>query len=107
MKVIWSGFASEMLKDIYDYYKEIASEAIARKIKENIFIATRQLNNQPESGQIEETLLQLEEGHRYLVNNNYKILYKKVKEGVLITDVFDTRQDPIKINNPKRKPSRS
>ena len=106
MTVIWSNFASETLKDIYDYYKEVASETIARKIKENIFIATRQLINHPESGQIEETLLQLEEGHRYLANNNYKIVYKKVKEGVLITDVFDTRQDPIKINNPKRKPSR-
>lgn len=106
MKVVWSDFASETLKDIYDYYKEVASEATARIIKENIFIATRQLINHPESGQIEETLLQLEEGHRYLVNNNYKIVYKKVKEGVLITDIFDTRQDPIKINNPKRKPSR-
>ena len=105
MKVIWSDFASETLKDIYDYYKEVASETIARKIKENIFIATRQLINHPESGQIEEALLQLEEGHRYLVNNNYKIVYKKVEEGVLITDVFDTRQDPIKINNPRRKPS--
>jgi plasmid stabilization system protein ParE len=106
MKVIWSDFASETLKDIYDYYKEVANEIIARKIKENIFIATRQLINHPESGQIEETLLQIEEGHRYLVNNNYKIVYKKVIEGVLITDIFDTRQDPIKINNPKRKPTR-
>jgi toxin ParE1/3/4 len=106
MKVIWSDFASETLKDIYNYYKEVASESVARKIKENIFIATRQLINHPESGQLEETLIQLEEGHRYLVNNNYKIVYKKVKEGVLITDVFDTHQDPIKINNPKRKPSR-
>jgi toxin ParE1/3/4 len=105
MKVIWSDFASEIIKDIYDYYKEVASETVAKKIKENIFSATRQLINLPESGQIEETLLQLEEGHRYLVNNNYKIVYKKVKEGILITDVFDTRQDPIKINNPKRKSS--
>lgn len=106
MKIIWSDFASETLKDIYDYYNEVASETVARKIKENVFVATRQLINHPESGQIEETLVQLEEGHRYLVNNNYKIVYKKIKEGVLITDVFDTRQNPIKINNPKRKPSR-
>ncbi len=106
MKVIWSEFASETLKDIYDYYKEVASESVAQRIKENIFKATRQLTNHPELGQIEETLLQLQEVHRYLVNNNYKIVYKKVKEGVLITDVFDTRQDPIKINNPKRNPNR-
>jgi plasmid stabilization system protein ParE len=103
MKIIWSDFASETLREIYDYYKEVAGEPIAKKIKENIFLTTRQLINHPESGQIEETLLQLEEGHRYLVNKNYKIVYKRVKEGVLITDVFDTRQDPIKINNPKRK----
>ena len=106
MKVIWSNFASETLKDIYDYYKEIASEVVARKIKENVFIATRQLINHPESGQIEETLEQLEEGHRYLINKHYKIVYKQVKEGVLITDIFDTRQNPIKINNPDRKSSR-
>jgi plasmid stabilization system protein ParE len=106
MKIIWSDFASETLKDIYDYYKEVANERVAGIIKENIFMATRQLINHPDSGQIEETLLQLEEGHRYLVNSNYKIVYKKVKEDILITDVFDTRQEPKKLNNPKRKPSR-
>jgi hypothetical protein len=35
---------------------------------------------------------------------NYKIIYKEISEGVLITDVFDTRQDPIKINDEKRNP---
>ena len=45
MKVIWSEFASETLKEIYDYYKDAAGEKIARKIKENIFLATRQLIN--------------------------------------------------------------
>ena len=61
--------------------------------------------NHKSVNQIEETLAQLEEGRRYLVNNNYKIIYKKIEEGVLITDVFDTRQDPVKTNNPKRKPT--
>lgn len=106
MKVIWSDFASGALKEIYDYYKETASESVARKIKESIFKSTRQLIIYPESGQVEETLSQLQEGHRYLVVNNYKLVYKKVKEGILIADVFDTRQDPIKINNPIRKPRR-
>lgn len=32
----------------------------------------------------------------------YKIIYKEVAEGILITDVFDTRQDPAKINDEKR-----
>jgi len=41
-----------------------------------------------------------------LVSKNYKIVYKKVKEGILISDIFDTRQDPVKINDLKRKPRR-
>ena len=106
MKILWSDFAAETLKEIYKYYKERAGEPVARKIKTNIFVATRQLLKHPESGQIEKTLEQLKEGHRYLVEGNYKIVYKLVTEGVLITDVFDTRQDTKKINDTKRKSGR-
>jgi toxin ParE1/3/4 len=102
MKIIWSDFASVTLAEIYKYHKLYVSEQVARKIKSNIFSATKQLQKHPHSGQIENTLEQLEGGHRYLVEGNYKIIYKKVSEGMLITDVFDTRQDPKKINDPKR-----
>ncbi len=102
MKVIWSNLASKTLKEIYTYHKEVVGEKIAHKIMVNIFKTTKQLVENPYSGQIEETLKVLNEGHRYLVKNNYKIIYKKVNEGILISDIFDTRQDPIKLNNPKR-----
>ncbi len=104
MKIIWSNFASEMLKGVYDYHKKVAGKKIAQKLKDNIFNSTKQLIRYPNSGQVEESLAELKEGHRYLVSLYYKIVYKKVKEGILITDIFDTRQDPAKINNPKRKP---
>jgi len=106
MKIIWTDFASETLKEIYKYYKEVAGENVARKIKTNIFLATKQLEKHPQSGQIEKSLEQLKGGDRFLVEKNYKIIYRKVKEGILITDVFDSRQDPVKINTPGRKPSR-
>ncbi len=99
MKVIWSKFASDTLREIFKHYKIIASKEIADKIKENIFSSTKQLKTHPSAGQIEQSLKQLGEEHRYLVRGNYKIIYKKVPEGILITDVFDTRQDPIKIKN--------
>jgi len=102
MKILWSEFASNTFSDIYNYYKEIAGPTIAGKIKTGIFVATRQLEKHPKSGHLEETLSKLGEGHRYLIEGNYKIVYKEVKEGILVTDVFDTRQDPIKINDPKR-----
>jgi len=106
MKIIWSDFASETLSEIYQYYKEKASPTIAQKIKTEIFTATRQLKKHPSSGQIEINLEELNEGHRYLVKGNYKIIYKEIPEGMLITDVFDTRQDPININDENRNPGR-
>jgi toxin ParE1/3/4 len=106
MKIIWSDHASMTLIEIYNYYKDAANKDIAIKIKNSIFSATEQLIKHPDSGQIELTLNQLGEGHRYLVKDNYKIVYKKVDGRILITDVFDTRQDPRKINVRTRKPSR-
>ena len=106
MKIIWSDFASNTLKKNYQYHKEVAGKIIAKKLKSKIFRSTKQLINHPDSGQIEESLKQLREGHRYLVSGNYKIVYKKVTEGILITDVFDSRQDPVKINDPKRRPGK-
>jgi plasmid stabilization system protein ParE len=102
MKIIWSNLAMKAFKEIYQYHKIVASERIVLQIKSDIFSATKQLTNHAELGQIEPTLEQLKEGHRYLVSANYKIIYKIVKEGVLITDLFDTRQDPAKMNDPDR-----
>jgi plasmid stabilization system protein ParE len=103
MKLLWSDFSIEMLKEIYTYYKDKANPKVARKIKTDILNTTNQLKNHPTSGQIELNLEKLEEHHRYLVKGNYKIIYKEIPEGLLITDIFDTRQDPIKLNNKNRK----
>lgn len=99
MKILWTEFAEWNLKEIYSYHIHVANSQIAIKIKHNILSATEQLKNHPLSGQLEEPLLKLNEKHRYLVCNNYKIIYKEVIEGILITDVFDTRLNPCKMNN--------
>jgi plasmid stabilization system protein ParE len=106
MKVLWSDFSSDILLDIFAYYKENVCYAVAKNIKTNIFKATKQLIKHPFSGQIEESLKHLKEEHRYLVEGNYKIVYKQVEEGILITDIFDARQDPMKINDLQRKPGK-
>ena len=97
IKIIWSDFAIEMLRQIYNYHQEIASTRIAQGILSKIYSSTKQLEKHPFSGQIEENLIEMDEDHRYLVSGNYKIIYKKVKEGILITDIFDTRQNPSKM----------
>lgn len=70
MKIIWSDFATEMLKEIFTYHKEIAGNNVAKRIKSKIFSSTRQLKQHPNSGQIEPHLEILKEGHRYLVSGN-------------------------------------
>lgn len=103
MKIIWSEFAGDMLKETYLYHKKVAGASIAKKITFRIFSSAKQLKQHPYSGQIEPNLEVLNEGHRYLISGHHKVVYKKVSEGILITDIFDTRQDPSKINNPERK----
>jgi len=51
----------------------------------------------PKLGQIEACLKNLNEEHRYIVKGNYKIIYKEIKQGILIVDIFDTRQNPTKL----------
>lgn len=55
------------------------------------------LKEHPGLGVTEEKLAELGLGHRFLVEGNYKIVYRTEGQYVLITDVFDTRQDPEKL----------
>jgi len=97
MKVFWTKFALDKLHDIYDYYKVNVSVLIANNIKESILFSTHQLELQPLSGTPEVLLQHLNQGHRYIIRGNYKIIYKIQTKKIYITDVFDTRQNPIKI----------
>jgi hypothetical protein len=36
-------------------------------------------------------------GHRYLVEGNFKIIYRIVDDIIWVTDIFDSRQDPEKM----------
>jgi plasmid stabilization system protein ParE len=75
--------------------------SVAQQLRKNIFNSTQQLKILPNSGQIEPALTILNEEHRYLVRGNYKVIYKKVEEGILVTDIFDTRQNPTKMKRTK------
>lgn len=97
MKVYWTKFALDALHNIYDYYKNNVSVLIANNIKESILLSTQQLEIQPLSGTTETLLKHLNEGHRYIIRGNYKIIYKIQSKRIYITDVFDSRQNPTKI----------
>ncbi len=101
-KIIWSDFTIENLKDIFEYYKIKASKKIAEKIRRQILASTKQLTQNPESGQIESYLEKLKQNHRYLLSGNYKIIYRIEKDQIFINDVFDVRQNPNKMAVNKR-----
>jgi|GEM_PF-69999 len=98
MKVFWTKFALSSLHEIFTYYKENVSLTVACNIRDSILSSTRQLEIHPQSGSIEELLVELNQEHRYIIRGNYKIIYIIQNKKVFITDVFDTRQDPDKIN---------
>jgi plasmid stabilization system protein ParE len=96
MQVIWSNLAKTKLKEIYLYYKKVAGIEIAKPIKNRILNKPLQLSKNPEIGQEEENPNVSNMGFRYLVEGNFKIVYKvyHVENVILIATVFDTRQNP-------------
>jgi toxin ParE1/3/4 len=96
-QVIWTNFAISELKSIYLYFRMVANEVAAQKIKKSILHSTKNLTNNHFIGAIEKNLIELNQGHRYLVSGNYKIIYRTIGKDVYITDIFDCRQNPEKM----------
>jgi plasmid stabilization system protein ParE len=99
LKIYWTNFAKKELQNIFEYYKEKASLRVATNLTENIVKQTLNLSDQPKIGTKELSLKEREQEFRYLVYKNYKIIYwnNKEKNRIDISDVFDTRQNPIKL----------
>jgi plasmid stabilization system protein ParE len=96
-QIIWTNFAISELKNIFLYYRMVAGEKTADKIKKSIFSATKCIIRQPFIGAVEENLIDLKQGHRYIVEGNYKIIYRLKDNEIYITDIFDCRQNPTKM----------
>jgi len=103
LKIFWTDFSKGELRLIFNYYKEKASLKIARKLVLELTHEVIKLQSQPYTGQKEELLIDKVQELRYLVHRNYKIIYwvNMQKNRIEITDVFDTRQNPMKIDRNK------
>lgn len=103
-KVIWSDFAVKQLDLIFEYYTENASEKMAKKLTKNLLQEPERLIKNNQIGQIEELLVSKNKLFRYLIYKNYKIIYLIDQKECLIKiyDLFDTRQNPIKIEINKK-----
>ena len=103
LKLYWTDFAKHELQKIFSYCKDNASLKVAKTIVLGIENKTTILSSHPNTGQREELLKNCSQNFRYLIFKNYKIIYwnNTKKNRIDITDVFDTRQNPVKLLNQK------
>lgn len=103
-RIIWSAFSEQQIDEIFSFYKQkTKSYVIASRIIKKILLAPNILTYNPKLGQIENLLKDKELEYRYIVESNYKIIYTIDEEEkfIKILDIFDTRQNPEKINRKK------
>lgn len=93
--VIWSENALNDLDVIFDFLSEKSVKA-AEKIISALLSSTSQLETFPESGQKQENISS-SKTYRYLVEEDYKIIYSYTNGVIYIHTVFDCRQDPEKM----------
>lgn len=100
LEVYWTQFAEDKLIDIFEYYKFNAGVVIAQNLINGIVDESLKLDKNPFIGQKDDALSDRIQEYRYLVYKNYKIIYwiDDVNKMVLVSHVFDTRQNPTKIN---------
>jgi len=97
LKIEWSDLAISQLEGIYNYYSIEATKTIAKKIVKNIRNKVKILANTPFVGVKEELLIKEIDEYRYLVEGNYKIIYRVTKKNIDIAFIFDCRQNPKKL----------
>jgi toxin ParE1/3/4 len=97
MKLVYTEQALVSLKEALEFIAPKVSHAKLIEIRDHILDNADTLILQPLKGQKEPFLVHLGLDHRRLVEGHYKIIYRVVDEYIYITDIFDTRQDPDKM----------
>ena len=99
MKLIYSDNALEQLQNILDFLvstMEIPPHK-AIQIRDQILDRADVILTNIYIGQKEDYLEHLQLSHRRVIVGHYKIIYNIKDDYILITDIFDTRQDPDKM----------
>lgn len=103
LKLNWTLFARGELYKIFQYYKSKSSLKTAISTVEEISKQVLKLEKFPFIGQKKELLADSKQDFRYLLYSNHKIVYYVNLELNLveIVDIFDCRQEPLKIKRTK------
>lgn len=97
MKLVYTEQAIVSLQECLDFFPPEVSVGKINEIRDNILARADELLGNPYMGQYEEYLEHLGQSHRRIIEGHYKIIYKIKGEMIIITDIFDSRQDPSKM----------
>ena len=100
-RIVWTEPARNDLQDIYDYYAEISPLIAERQINRIIDAADLLETGFEKIGQQEPLLKNYNYEYRYIVKDNYKVIYRVMPDDIVIDMVFDTRQNPDKMKRDK------
>jgi addiction module RelE/StbE family toxin len=98
-EIVWTNPAKKDLQDIYNYLAEFSENAAFRVITKILEKTEVLKGGFPEIGQQEPLLSHKRDVYRYLVEGNYKIIYRVKGNRVIIDTVFDARQNPKKMDD--------
>jgi plasmid stabilization system protein ParE len=99
--ILLSANAKNRLLEIIDYYDSVNSLSYGKKLIRELVKETKRLHSSPYIGPKELLLIDRQNTYRYLIFKDYKIIYTVHIETstILIADVFDTRQNPEKLES--------
>jgi plasmid stabilization system protein ParE len=93
-KIIWSPRAKSALIGILDYYfKRNGSKTYSNKLNASLRSAIRLLENHPELG-VKSDIRNV----RVLIHGDYAIFYEISEESIVLITIWDSRQNPQKLD---------
>ncbi|MCK4765579.1 MAG: type II toxin-antitoxin system RelE/ParE family toxin [Candidatus Aminicenantes bacterium] len=96
-KTKWTNPAKKDLRNIFEYLSQFSKNAALRVINKILDKVELLEEGFTEIGQQEPLLEHKPDVYRYLVEGNYKIIYRVKGRRVIIATVFDVRQNPDKL----------
>ncbi|MBI9036773.1 MAG: type II toxin-antitoxin system RelE/ParE family toxin [Bacteroidales bacterium] len=99
MKLIYTEQSLESLEEALKFIAHKVSYEKLIEIRDSILDAAESLKDNPFVGQKEPYLEHLKLEHRRIIKDNYKIIYRLTEQHIYITDIFDTRQNPVKMKS--------
>lgn len=99
MKLVYTEQAIASLQECLDFFPPEVTPDKINEIRDRILNKADKLLESPYIGQKEEYLEHVGQSHRRIIEGNYKIIYKVEGETIIVTDIFDTRQDPTRMKS--------